>query len=630
MKAQHTFLVCIFSLFLLGSCTSEWLEPEQPSKLDPNNAYSTYTGCMGLVTKLCKDLRPEVLGRNTNIKWAYENSDLAVLVNGSPRDLDGMLVPSLGSKPKDLWDNTYKSITRAAMLVTRSRSIEGPQKEQDEIRAYGEFFLGYWYYRLITTYGDVPLITEEIDYPKLDFRSSTQQRIINKMILMLEDAVNHLPETAPAGSINRAAGYMILTKYYLMNGDFEKAVTSSTAVINTPSLALMKSRFGSLVGTTNPKIPNPNVMTDLFYKYNPSLATNTEKILVVLDDPYMEGGSTTTGGGGGGERMREHLVEWYNGQYDEPQEVQQRRTSGTGIRSTIDGATGGPGPFSISSDASQNLQILWTGRGIGAQKKTWYFSHKIWEDADFENDMRHSAPNWYPMEALVYNVKTSKLYGKPLVYENCSDTLRCWGDIQYNKIVVDDEKRLPTDFNMLGGFQDWYIYRLAEAYLMRAEALVWLNRGDEAALDLTEIRTRAGAKAFSGTATLEDVLDERARELFLEEFRRNELVRISYTMAKLNKNGYSLETIGTKNWYYDRMRFTNNIYFNTENGTPSNFSYGDNGNNVQIYRMSPFHIYWPIPETAINDNTLATLNQNYGYVGYENNIEPLGPEADAE
>ena len=123
MKAQHKILACLFSLLLLGSCTSDWLEPEQPSKLDPNNAYSTYTDCMGLVTKLCKDLRAEVMGRNTNIKWAYENSDLGVLVNGSPRDLDGMMVPSIGSKPKDLWDNTYKSITRAAMLVTRSESL---------------------------------------------------------------------------------------------------------------------------------------------------------------------------------------------------------------------------------------------------------------------------------------------------------------------------------------------------------------------------------------------------------------------------------------------------------------------------------------------------------------------------
>ena len=628
MKNIFRYMAAFAVIATVGACSDKWLVPEQPSALDPNNAYSTYTGCMGLVTKLCKDLRPESLGRNSNMKWAYENSDLAVLVNGSPRDLDAQLTPSFGSKPKDFWDETFKSVTRAAMLVSRSATIDGSQSQRDEIRAYGEFFLGYWYYRLITTYGNVPLITEEVDYPKLDFRTSTQQRIINHMIPMLEDAVKYLPDNMSAGSVSKAAGYMILTKYYLMNGDFTKAEQSASAVISTPGLSLMKNRFGSLLTESNPKIPNPNVMTDLFYKYNPSLPENTEAILVILDDPYAEGGSTTSGGGGGGERMREFLVEWYNGQYDEPQAVQQRRNGGTGVKSTIDGSTGGPGPFTISTDASQNLQILWTGRGIGANKKTYYFSKEIWGSPDFENDMRHNAPNWYPMEALVYNVKTSKLYGQNLVFENCSDTLRCWDDIQYNKVCVDDEKRALDDFNMLGGFQDWYIYRLAEAYLMRAEALVWQGRGDEAAADLTEVRTRAGATAFSGTATLDDVLDERARELFLEEFRRNELVRISFTMAKLGKDGYSLENIGTKNWYYDRMSKKNNIYFDTTTGTPAGLSYGDGGNNVQIYRMSPFHIFWPIPESAIKDNTLAVLNQNYGYVGYENNIEPLGPEAD--
>ena len=628
MKNIFRHMAALAVIMTVGACSDKWLVPEQPSALDPNNAYSTYTGCMGLVTKLCNDLRPECLGRNSNMKWAYENSDLAVLVNGSPRDLDAQLTPSFGSKPKDFWDETFKSVTRAAMLVSRSATIDGPQEQRDEIRAYGEFFLGYWYYRLITTYGNVPLITEEVDYPKLDFRTSTQQRIINHMIAMLEDAVKYLPDNMSAGSVSKAAGYMILTKYYLMNGDFTKAEQSASAVISTPGLSLMKNRFGSLLAESNTKIPNPNVMTDLFYKYNPSLPENTEAILVVLDDPYAEGGSTTSGGGGGGERMREFLVEWYNGQYDEVQTVQQRRNGGTRVKSTIDGSTGGPGPFTISTDASQDLQILWTGRGIGANKKTYYFSREIWNSPDFENDMRHNAPNWYPMEALVYNVKTSRLYGQNLVFENCSDTLRCWDDIQYNKVCVDDEKRSPDDFNMLGGFQDWYIYRLAEAYLMRAEALVWQGRGGEAAADLTEVRTRAGATAFSGTATLDDVLDERARELFLEEFRRNELVRISFTMAKLGKDGYSLENIGTKNWYYDRMSKKNNIYFDTTTGMPSGLSYGDGGNNVQIYRMSPFHIFWPIPESAIKDNTLAVLNQNYGYVGYENNIEPLGPEAD--
>lgn len=621
---KKVYLYILLLALLSGSCTRKWLKPNDPSDLSPDNAYNTYGGCMGLVTQLCEDLRPEVMGRNSDMKWAYEGSDLAVLVNGSPRNWNTQLVPSIGSKIQSLWDNSYQEVSRAAMLVTRSAVMSGTQDDRNLIRSYGEFFLGYWYYRLITTYGDVPLVMDEITAPKLDFKTSTKQRIITKMIGILTDAVQYLPVTAPTGQINRAAGYMILTKFYLMDGQFDKAVETSTAVINTPGLALMKTRFGALVGTTDPKIPNPNVMTDLFYKYNAADPGNTEGILVALDNPYASGGTTTSGGGGGGERMREFLVEWYNGQYDQAQANQVGlRLNGTGTKSTIDGGTGGPGPYTISTDPTQDLEILWTGRGIGAQKKTWYFSHDLWASPDFAHDMRHSAPNWYPMDSLVYNVKGSSLYGKKLIKANCSDTIRCWDDIQYNKIVVDDEKRAAGNFNMLGGFQDWYIYRLAEAYLMRAEALVWLGRGADAIADINVIRERAGAADFTGTPTLDDVFDERARELWLEEFRKNEMVRVSFTKAKLNQDGYSLTTLSQKNWYYDRMSQKNNIFFDVTTGQPRHFAYGDGGSNVLVYDMSPYHIFWPVPETAINDNTEAQINQNYGYIGYEKNIAPI-------
>lgn len=620
MKKKIYGIAALIGTFLmLASCNDEWLEPVQPSGLNPDNTYSTYEGCMGLVTKLCAELRPEVMGRSSNMRWSLEGSDLAALVNGSPRDYNTMMVPSIGGKIQSFWDDSFKNITRAAMLVARSETMDASESDKAKIKAYGEFFLGYWYYRVITTYGNVPLITEEISSPKLDFQTSTCQRIINTMIPMLEEAVSNLPESCDAGEVSKAAAQMVLTKFYLMNGDFQLAADTATDIINTPGLALMKSRFGALVSTPNAKIPNANVMTDLFYKYNASLAENTEKILVVLDDVLANGNSSN-----GSEKMREYLVEWYNGQYDSPQpEQKQSRTKGKGVKSTIDGATGGPGPFDFSSDPAENLQILWTGRGIGASKQTDYFAKRIWDGSDFDTDMRHTQPNWYHMEDLVYNVKTSKVYGQHLVKENCSDTLRCWGEIVYNKVVVEEENRLESNYNVLGGYQDWYIFRLAEAYLLRAEAYTWLDKGSEAAADISVIRQRAGAKPFTGAATLDDVLDERARELYIEEFRRSELVRIAYTKAKLGQDGYSLENIGTKNWFYDRMSRKNNLFFDITTGETGYLSYGNNGNNLQIYRMSPYHIYWPIPETAINDNTLAVLNQNYGYVGYEDNVAPL-------
>lgn len=605
MKTLYKICTFLFVVFLTTNCTSDWLEPKMPSNPAPENIYTTVSGLQSLINELCNGLRPEVMGRGSNMRRAYEGSDLAVLVNGSPRDYDSEMNPTY-SLPKDFWDQAYKQISYANIIVSRAKDVQGSENQKDELLANGYFFLGYWYYRLMTTYGNVPLVTEEISYPKLDFRTATQRKIISTIIPYLEFAVKNLPISVPTGRVNRAAGNMLLTKYYLMDGQFEKAVLSSSDVINTPSLKLMKARFGALLTNPSPKIPNPNIMTDLFYKYNASDAANTEKILVVQDRPGILGGTT------GSERMREHLVEWYRNNMNNDKGTSSLGT-GSGNVSCVDGKTGGPGPLGESAGP----QILWTGRGIGAQKKTWYFHHSIWADKAFTNDMRHNAPNWYPMEALVYNRPGSNVYGQHLRKEFCQDTLRSWDCIVYNKVVVDDETRLPDNFNLMGGCLDWYIYRLAEAYLMRAEALVWLDRGDEAVADINEIRTRAGALPMSGTATLEDVLDERARELFLEEMRKHELTRIAYTKAKLNKDGYSLENIGIKNWYYDRMKLKNNIYFDSFTGEPRNFEYKG-----RKYRMSPYHIYWPIPESAINDNTMARINQNYGYVGFENNVQP--------
>jgi len=55
------------------------------------------------------------------------------------------------------------------------------------------------------------------------------------------------------------------------------------------------------------------------------------------------------------------------------------------------------------------------------------------------------------------------------------------------------------------------------------------------------VRERAQALPITaGEVTLDFIFDERARELFIEEKRHNELVRVSYILAKLNRDGYTL------------------------------------------------------------------------------------------
>ncbi len=59
---------------------------------------------------------------------------------------------------------------------------------------------------------------------------------------------------------------------------------------------------------------------------------------------------------------------------------------------------------------------------------------------------------------------------------------------------------------------------------MKAEALVKLNRGAEAVAPVTLIRARAGLGTLA-SITLDNLLDERGRELYWEGHRRSDLLR---------------------------------------------------------------------------------------------------------
>ena len=71
---------------------------------------------------------------------------------------------------------------------------------------------------------------------------------------------------------------------------------------------------------------------------------------------------------------------------------------------------------------------------------------------------------------------------------------------------------------------DFFLLRVAEAYLNAAEAALQTGAADKAKQYMDAIRNRAHA-ATRGSYTLDDVLDERAREFYFEGIRRPDLIR---------------------------------------------------------------------------------------------------------
>lgn len=150
---------------------------------------------------------------------------------------------------------------------------------------------------------------------------------------------------------------------------------------------------------------------------------------------------------------------------------------------------------------------------------------------------------------------------------------------------------------------DWYIMRLAETYLLRAEA--YLGKGNLAAAstDINEVRSRSGAVACSaGDVTLDYILDERARELFAEEHRWVTLSRFSNN-PNLASNSY----LNKGNVLVDRVKKYGWNYPNATDG-------------VKRPNIGDHQYVFPLPIGFIQANTGSEIPQNAGYDGgtYDN------------
>jgi len=606
-------IVFVATTILIGSpmisCKKSFLEPEPLSFYTPENTFNTVAGLKSSLIACERNLRYEWFGDAAPIITQSIFSEVAVEgttdKSGPAQDMNLMITPTANLNSSDYnrigwyWSEGYKGIKYANTAITY---IDLPkwnsEEEKNAVLGAAYFHRAYRYYMLTNEFGDVPAIMKEATAPKIDFYSVKREVILQKMKTDLEFAEQWVPIKAAGGEVTRGAVSHLLTKVNLALGKFDDAITSASHVIDGGVHALMTQRFG-----VDRADASKNVIWDLHRPLNKSAADNTETLMLVTDrDGYIDVGDFSTGGN----TMRNGVPFWFS-----------NINTPTGNRGTIDA-------LKKNQPLMDFDQATDFGRGIGRCRGTWYSTHMIWTDP---NDYRHAPGVWMRMEDLVYNnfpLKAAPLndpyYGKHLQKYNasggilCTDTIRSWFDWPHYKLYIPDIQNATPS----GGHGDWYVFRLAETYLLRAEAYYWKGENELAAGDINKVRERAGCQPITAAdVNIGTILDERARELYYEEPRKVELTRISYLFAMTGKaayNGktYTLANFSKDNFFYDRIMEKTEFY---NKGVITN--HGDK------YTMSPYHVLWPVPQTPINNNVSGVINQNEGYTGFEKNVPPL-------
>lgn len=556
MKKNRFLVLSVIFFFGFFSCNEDkFLEEEVFDFYSADNSFRTATQFNAAVTKLYEDTDFWTIWGALNSMFIYQyTSDVAygaIRENIGLNSYNNALIPE-SANVRNMWWRFYEVIAKANVILSR---IDGENTEFDSeaqrnaLKAEASFFRAFLYRNLATQYGGVPLSLEEYTEPKRDFTRATQAEVYAQCIADLEFAAANLPGVGDLGDevrLTKAAANHLLTELYIIVGDYDSAIASASSVINDPNYALMTERFGSRMNEPG------DVYWDLFRRGNQNRSSGNTEAIWVAQYEYQ-----ATGGGRGS-----IITQFFGPQYYTLQ-----------------------GPDGVNLFLGPTTQN--GGRGIGWFAPSDYLLNDIWTDS--LGDLRNSDYNI--IRDLVVDNTESAYFGQKMIENDLISSAnlynRQWTAIFSKTTVINNfPEELFVDAttgevtrNASSTFRDHYHMRLAETYLLRAEAYLGNGNTTAAAEDINVIRARANASLItSADVDIDFILDERARELHMEEYR----------LLTLKRTGKLIERVRAHHPFY------NGKY--------------ESGSSIEDY-----HALWPIPQQEIERNTEAVLEQNPGY-----------------
>lgn len=407
---------------------------------------------------------------------------------------------SAASYFRDTWRIFYRGINQANAVVNRSESVEGVSEALKNTRVAEARFLRALYYFVLTRhYGDIHLSLEETVGVEVEANKTSAEEIYMKAIIPdLEFAASNLPNTqSDYGRATKAAAEFLLAKA-LMTRSYKSFAESTDA-----------SRAENLMS---------NVINNYGFELQESVLdmwsldneVNSEFIWTV------QNGKSQVDEGLDGFGHRGHL--YFLMEYDKKPGM------------TRDTENGRPWKRFRPTDYMLSL-----------------YDRTI--DRRYDETFKHV---WYSNNPNVPNLKvgdTALYIPGPGLDKNGIDQDAKWTDAA--KAGVLHQVYTTGDYNNrtfpslnkwidntrpnrqhTQGQRDYVLMRLADAYLIRAEARLKQGNKSDAAADLNTVRTRAAwdGKEAEMQITAADVdiyfiLEERARELLGENHRWFDLTR---------------------------------------------------------------------------------------------------------
>ncbi len=482
---KHIYLA-IGCLAILSSISCKTNLDETPfDYLGPDNAYTTPSGFEAGIIGLYANGKGFIESWNglNEKEWEVlygQGADIGFHIDKTNWITDYSVVNSTNSTAYAIWKKCYSLVRDANLIINRAENPDinwDSDEQRNNVIGQARFFRAFAYRFLVYLYGGVPIIDYEINTPKYDLVRDSKEDVMAFMLSDLEYASANLTSENKYGSrLSTAAADYLLAETYNTLGRYDDAIAAANRILNDPKYELMYSRFGSM--TDKPG----DVYWDLYRTGNQNREINKETIFMWTFEYNVEGGGYYP------------AVERAWGPFWE-----KLRTPDGMVALVKDDVRGRPVSFIRITD--------WVEQGM-------------WND--FDNDIRNSEYN--VKRDFYINNPASAHYGE-MIEKTEANHERFY--YPYFQKFTNPHGHVQGYDSQGRNYNDWYVFRVAGVYLLRAEAYLGKNDLTNAAADVNKVRARANAAlALESEIDIDYILDERARELIGEEHRRVTLCRL--------------------------------------------------------------------------------------------------------
>ncbi|TCD05642.1 RagB/SusD family nutrient uptake outer membrane protein [Pedobacter frigidisoli] len=480
-------------MILPTSCKKSFLDEEVINSHNTSDFQRT-DGLDGLVIGMYQSLK-----FHFNYTWAYTTTNYGVdefNVGGDRTEqqwnsYDG----SLNSQTVDvaaIWDNMYTNIN-SANIVIKNVPIYYQGANKNTRLGEGYFMRAFDYFKLVKQYGGVPLQLESLEVIKEDFVRNSAKEVYEQVIQDFTQAYNLLPNTpAETGRITKWAAAHFLAKAYLYRAselnndwnsdtkqaDLQNAVKYADLVINSGQHTLA-TNFSDLWNFTTIDGPNEtNKEVILAAQFSGNTATQGRygnQIHLYYPSVYQNLPGMQRDIPGGREFQRMKSTDYAIDVFDRVNDSRFWKSFKT--RYLCNNPAGAPKWTAANAPTPGQVgQVRFTG----GQESILY----IVNDA---NDTRYTSTNIALRAPSMY---VRYFAGQPQSYLNAHGNYGVSQYVALSKFMDGSRNLVASQF----GQRDGILARLAETYLIAAEAYGRLGQFGQAITYLNRVRDRAAYK----------------------------------------------------------------------------------------------------------------------------------------